>query len=136
MTALDWFRGEIVPASALWVGLVPVGLAAWLLGRKCGASPDSRRRALWNWLSVILQLVALVVGWLLLLFFIRRYPESLIGLVYAIPAYTFLAMLGICAALVAIFRRERWPVLSWTALFVNGVPFTIFLRVILQKVHL
>jgi len=135
MTALDWFHDEVYSASTLWIGLVPVGLAAWLLGRKCATTPDCQHRALWNWLSIILQVIALLTGWLILRFCIHRYPDSLIGLAMPIPPYTVLAMLGVCAALVAIFRRERWPVLSWAGLFLNGIPFIIFLRLILPKVH-
>jgi hypothetical protein len=134
MTAIDWFRGEIFSTRPIWLGLVPIGLTIWLLGRKRAASVNGPRRAVWNWIAIILQMVALVAGLLALKFFSQ--PESLIGLLYAIPAYTFLAILGLVAALVAIFRRERWPALSWIALFLNGVPFVIFLHLILQKVHL
>jgi hypothetical protein len=102
--------------------------------RRRTATPDVERRPVWSILAVVFQIVAIVAA--VSAFCIFTQPESLIGFMYAVPTYAFFAMLGTIAAFVAVFRREQWPALSWVALFLNGVPFVIFLRLIIQKVSL
>jgi hypothetical protein len=61
--------------------------------------------------------------------------ESLQALLYMVPTYALLSLLGAIAAGIAFARRERWLPLSFIALFVNAIPAMFLLSVIFQKVR-
>jgi len=88
----------------------------------------------WNIASAVLQAVAILTAVAALI--ITSQPESLIGLVYAVPTYALFSFFGVVAGVVALIRSERWPLLSWIALVINGIPFLLMSRIIAQKVHL
>jgi len=50
-------------------------------------------------------------------------PESLVGLVYAIPTYCVFSLFGLIAACISLKRKERWPALSRLTFFVNVISF-------------
>jgi hypothetical protein len=114
----------------------PLWIAVFIMlkSRKRDTSQAIQRRPFWNLVAAALQVIALLGGVLALAIFSQR--ESLVGLLFAVPTYTLFATLGTIAAFAAVFRRERWPVLSWVALFVNGVPGMYCLRLIAHTVSL
>jgi quinol-cytochrome oxidoreductase complex cytochrome b subunit len=126
---LRWYISALIMAFPFWIALFL--LLKW---RKQANSQAIERRPFWNLVAAVLQVIALLGGVFALMIFGQR--ESLIGLLYAVPTYTLFALFGTIAAFVAVIRHERWPVLSWVALFINGVPGVICLQIIAQKVNL
>jgi hypothetical protein len=93
-----------------------------------------KRKPRWNIASAVLQPVAILAAFVALI--ITSQPESLIGLIYAVPTYAVFSFFGVVAGTVALFRQERWLALSWIALVINAIPFLWMFGIIAQKVHL
>ncbi len=94
----------------------------------------SKRKPRWNISAAVLQPVAILAAFVALI--VTSQPESLIGLIYAVPTYAVFSFFGVVAAVVALIRRERWLALSWVALIINAIPFLWMFRIIAQKVRL
>ena len=92
------------------------------------------RNPRWNISAVVLQPVAILAAIAALI--ATSKPESLIGVVYAVPTYAVFSFFGVVAALVALIRQERWPTLSWIALAINAFPCLWMFSIIAQKVRL
>ena len=86
-----------------------------------------------NIAAVALQAVAMLAGYLALV--VTSKPESLIGLLYAVPTYALFSFFGVVVATIASIRRERWVTLTWIAFFVNFIPFLSMVCIIGEKVN-
>lgn len=95
---------------------------------------NERKRPFWNVAALIIQGIALLSGFIALIVFGE--PESLAGLLYAVPIYAFFSLVGVMTACNALMRRERWWTLSWLALAINVGPFIYVASIILQKINL
>jgi peptidoglycan/LPS O-acetylase OafA/YrhL len=114
----------IVMGLPLWLLVV-----AWSRRRKRDASQDIQRPPAWGFAALILQVLALLAVFLIFNSLGKRGP--LLAAIYAVPTYALFALLGLLAAFWALVRNERWPLLSWAALLLNGVPCLSCLRLIL-----
>jgi hypothetical protein len=93
---------------------------------------EGSRRPSWSIASMVLQGVAVLAALVAGAVFGRE--ESLVALLYMVPTYLALSMVGFLAALVALARRERWLTLTLVALTLSGIPSLIMLLLFAQKV--
>jgi hypothetical protein len=86
-------------------------------------------------MSVALTMLGLIIGGLI-------YNGKLSGgacgewgmgcLVYGVMAFSGLCFLGFVAAIVAYFRREKMPAVTWVSLILNGLLVLTFLVVFMM----
>lgn len=91
-----------------------------------------KRNPRWNIASAVLQPVAILAAIAALI--ITSEPQSLGALVYAVPTYVLFSLFGAVAGVVAVIRRERFPMLSWIALTINAIPCLWVIYIILREV--
>jgi hypothetical protein len=136
MQCLPVFAAEMKFSPVLYKSKLPsVKIAKVHSNKMLGHFMDTlSRNPRWNVAAVIFQPVSILAAYIALV--VTSQPQSLIGLLYAIPTYAVFSFFGVVVGVVALIRRERWPALSWIGLVINAIPFLWMFSIISQKVRL